>query len=121
MNAVVNPKPSLFLRIAQFPLTRLLVLGGVLFLMMGVSNGFRAKYASAPLSAIVAAVGMTALAFAVYVAFARFIEKRAVSELSLHNLVRELGFGLLIGAGLYTACVLILMALGYYRIDGLNL
>jgi hypothetical protein len=33
---------------------------------------------------------------------------------------RQLGIGLLIGAGLYTACELILMALGIYRIDGLN-
>jgi hypothetical protein len=33
---------------------------------------------------------------------------------------RELGTGLLIGAGLYAACEMILMALGIYRIDGLN-
>jgi membrane protease YdiL (CAAX protease family) len=33
---------------------------------------------------------------------------------------RELGIGLLIGAGLYTACELVLMALGIYRITGLN-
>jgi len=33
---------------------------------------------------------------------------------------RELGIGLLIGAGLYTACELFLMALGIYRIEGLN-
>jgi membrane protease YdiL (CAAX protease family) len=33
---------------------------------------------------------------------------------------RELGVGLLIGAGLYTTCELILMALGIDRIEGLN-
>jgi membrane protease YdiL (CAAX protease family) len=33
---------------------------------------------------------------------------------------RELGIGLIIGAGLYATCELILMALGIYRIDGLN-
>jgi hypothetical protein len=33
---------------------------------------------------------------------------------------RELGIVLLIGAGLYTACELILLVLGIYRISGLN-
>jgi hypothetical protein len=33
---------------------------------------------------------------------------------------RELGLGMLVGFVLYTACVLILMALGMYRIEGLN-
>jgi membrane protease YdiL (CAAX protease family) len=35
-------------------------------------------------------------------------------------LPRELGVGLLIGAGLYTCSVLVLMILGVYRIEGLN-
>jgi membrane protease YdiL (CAAX protease family) len=35
-------------------------------------------------------------------------------------MARELGLGVLMGFGLYSACVLILMALGNYRIDGLQ-
>jgi membrane protease YdiL (CAAX protease family) len=58
--------------------------------------------------------------FAVYLGHAHFIERRSVSELSLQGMGRELGIGLLIGAGLYTACELVLMALGIYRITGLN-
>jgi hypothetical protein len=58
--------------------------------------------------------------FAVYLGHAYFIEQRAVSELALPGMGRELGIGLLIGAALYTACELILMALGIYRIDGVN-
>ena len=43
-----------------------------------------------------------------------------MAELALPPLARELGIGLLIGAGLYTACVLILMVMGIYRVEGLN-
>ena len=42
------------------------------------------------------------------------------SELAVARMGRQLGVGLLIGAGLYTACELVLMALGIYRIEGLN-
>ena len=65
-------------------------------------------------------VAMAALGLVVYIGFVRFIERRPVSELSLPGMGRELCTGMLIGAGLYTACVLILMLLGIYRIDGLN-
>jgi membrane protease YdiL (CAAX protease family) len=58
--------------------------------------------------------------FAVYIGYAQFVEQREVSELALSGLGRELGVGLLVGAGLYTTCELILMALGNYRITGLN-
>ena len=113
-------KPALWLRILQFPLTRLILLGGPVFFMMGVSNGLMKNFKGAPLKSISAAAGMAALAVAVYVGFARFIERRPVSELSLPSAGREWVIGLLIGAGLYTACVLILIALGMYRIEGLN-
>jgi membrane protease YdiL (CAAX protease family) len=43
-----------------------------------------------------------------------------VTELSTVRMGRNLATGMLIGAGLYTLCVLILMALGIYRIEGLN-
>ena len=115
-----NPKPALWLRIAKFPLTQLVVLGGGLFYMMGTSNGFMAEFSKTPLISTASAAAMAALALAVYAGFARFIERRPVSELSLPGMGRELGVGMLIGAGLYSTCVLILIMLGIYRIDGLN-
>ena len=120
MTETPNPKPALWLRIAQFPLTRLILLGGALFYMMGLSNGFMDKFSKTPLLSIAAAAAMAALALAVYFAFARFIERRPVSELGLRGMGWELGAGLLIGSLLYTACVSILIVLGVYRIDGLN-
>jgi hypothetical protein len=63
---------------------------------------------------------MAAGGLALYVAFVRLVEGRPASELALPALGRELGIGMLIGAGLYSACVVILMMLGIYRIEGLN-
>ncbi|WP_270934487.1 CPBP family intramembrane glutamic endopeptidase [Falsiroseomonas oryzae] len=120
MNSITDPKPALWLRIAQFPLTRLILLGGLIFYMLGQSNAYMSEASGSPMAAIGVAAGMTALGLAVYAGFVRLVERRPVSELALPGMGRELGIGLLIGAGLYTACVLILMVLGIYRIEGLN-
>lgn len=116
-----NPDKPLWLRVLQFPLVRLILLGPLLFLMMGISNGFwEYTFADTPLIGIAMAALMAALGFAVYIAFVKFIEQRPVRELALPMMGRELGIGLLIGAGLYTLCALVLMVLGVYRIEGLN-
>lgn len=114
------PNESVLLRIAQFPLVRLIVLGGVLFWLMAVVNTLKLEFADMPLLSLAVVLAMGALAFAIYYLFVRFVERRPVSELALPRMGREFGTGLLIGIGLYTACVLILMVLGIYRIDGLN-
>lgn len=107
-------------KILLFPLIRIPLLGGVLFLGMGVSNGFMVKYATAPLSALVAVVLIVALALAVYWAFVRYVENRPVTELALSGAGHGFGVGLLVGFGLYTGTILILYILGYYRVTGLN-
>lgn len=111
---------SVLRAVLRFPLVRIPLLGGLLFLAMGLSNGFQAKYAEAPLTALALVLGMVTLALAVYAAFVRFVEGRPVSELALSGMGKEFGTGLLLGLGLYTACILILLLLGYYRIGGLN-
>ncbi|MBA4797572.1 MAG: CPBP family intramembrane metalloprotease [Rhizobiales bacterium] len=100
---------------------RIVVLAPVLFVLMGISNGFwGVQFADRPLLAIGSAALMAVFAIVVYSAFVRFIERRPVSELARAPLARELSLGLLGGAGLYTLCVLILMVLGVYRVDGVN-
>jgi uncharacterized protein len=69
---------------------------------------------------VMATVVAGAVMLIVYAAVVHFIERRPVSELAPRPMARELGLGLLLGFGLYTACVLILMALGNYRIDGVH-
>jgi uncharacterized protein len=120
MNGSADGKPAWWLRVLQFPVIRLALLGGVLLLMMGLGNGFISTLSGRPLAAAATAAGMAGLAFGFYLAFVRVIERRRADELALPHLGRELGFGLLMGAGLYACSVLILMGLGIYRIEGLN-
>lgn len=110
----------MWLRIAQFPLLRLVVFGTVMFYMLGYSNNFIGETAGNPLLQIAVVIGWAAVGLAVYTALVRLIERRPVTELALPGMGRELGIGLLIGAGLYTACILILMAFGIYKVEGLN-
>jgi uncharacterized protein len=120
MEPVAEPKPSVLLRIARFPLTRLIVLGGIIFVLMGVTNGFRVRVADDVFKSLAVVAGMAGLALLIYIGFVRFIERRPVTELSLSGMGKELGIGILVGAGLYTGAVLILMLLGIYRIEGFN-
>jgi uncharacterized protein len=119
MNGQASTAP-LWLRILQFPPVKLLLLGGMLFYCIGFSNLFMSENKGATLPSTVAAVAMIALAMAIYFGFARWVERREVSELALPGMVREMGIGLLVGSGLYTGCMLILMVMGIYRMDGLN-
>ncbi|MCZ8314862.1 CPBP family intramembrane glutamic endopeptidase [Phreatobacter sp.] len=120
MTAHATPTPALWLRILRHPLTRLVVLGAALFFMMAISGGFMERFKGNTLTSIAVVTGMVAAAIAVYVAYARLVEGRSADELSLSGAGRELALGLLVGAGLYTASVLILMTLGIYRIEGFN-
>lgn len=118
-DAAVAERP-LWLRILQHPLVRLVLIGGPMFLMMALTSFFTAKVPGEPLKAIAIVIVWAGLGIAVYVGLVRLIERRRPAELSLARSGRELGIGLAVGAGLYTACVLILMVAGIYRIDGLN-
>lgn len=91
-----------------------------MFFMLGYSNKFIGDTAGNPLLQVAVVIGWSAVGFAVYIGLVRLIERRPVTELALRGMGRELGIGLLLGAGLYTSCILILMALGIYRIDGFN-
>lgn len=107
-------------RVLLFPATRLVLLGGALLLMLAVSNGFMEDFAASLPKDISVSAAMAGLGLGLYIAFVRLVERRPVTELSLPGMGRELGIGLAIGAGLYTACVVVLMVPGIYRIEGLN-
>ena len=110
----------MWLRIAQFPPLRLAVFGVVMFYMLGYSNKFIGETAGNRLLQIAVVIGWSAVGFAVYIGLVRLVERRPVAELALPGMGRELGTGILIGAGLYTAGILLLMVMGIYKIDGLN-
>lgn len=52
--------------------------------------------------------------------YVRHIEKRQPTELATRGMARELGAGLLLGAGLVALTFTVLAALGVYRFDGVN-
>jgi hypothetical protein len=114
------PAEPLWLRILQFPLTRLIVLGGIVFYLMARSDGIMERFKDTPVLAAAVAIALALVVIAIYVAWGRLIERRAVTELSLQGAGREWAFGGLIGIMLYTGCVLLLMVWGMYRFDGLN-
>jgi membrane protease YdiL (CAAX protease family) len=120
MTTPASTQPTLAHRILGSPPSRVLLLGFILVLMMTLNNDVMTSYAGEPVKAVLHIIALAIAGFAVYLGYAYFIERRAVSELALPGMGHEFGRGLLIGVGLYAACELVLMALGIYRIDGLN-
>ena len=119
MNDTAEATP-LWLRILQFPPLKLFLLGVPLFYCLGFSNAFMEQNKGSPIMAAIVASAMIALAMWIYVGFARYIERREPSDLAFNPGLRELGIGLLVGSGLYSAGVLVLIVLGYARIEGMN-
>jgi membrane protease YdiL (CAAX protease family) len=120
MNTRSRSALSTIRAILRFPLIRVPLLGGILFVGMGISNGFMETYGHSTLTALALVLLMVVLALAVYWAFVRFVENRPVSELSTAGGGAEFAMGLLLGFGLYSVTILILFLLGYYRVEGLN-
>ena len=112
--------PGLARRILASPPLRVLVLGVVLLVLMGLSDDVMKSYAADPVKAAAHVIALAIAGIALYSAHAHFVEGRSVSELGTQGMGRQLGIGLLVGAGLYAVSELALMALGYYRIEGLN-
>jgi membrane protease YdiL (CAAX protease family) len=117
---MTTPANGLARRILGSPPARVLLLGFILVMMMSLNTDVMTSYAGDPVKSVLHIIALAIAGFAVYLGYAHFIEQRAVSELALPGMGRQLGLGLLIGAGLYAACEMILMALGIYRIEGLN-
>jgi membrane protease YdiL (CAAX protease family) len=110
----------IWLRVLQFPLTRILVLGGGLFYFMGWTESWLILEKGNPVLGALIAATFAVVAILIYIAWGRIIERREVTEVSTRGAGRELAVGLMIGVGLYTACVLILWIMGIYQVQGLN-
>ncbi len=82
-------EPPLWLRVLQFPLTRIVVLGFAMFYFMGWAQSWLEDYKQLPLlnAAIQLVLGLAAIG--VYVAWGRLIERRDVAELSTPGLARN--------------------------------
>ena len=96
-----HPAQPLWLRILQFPLTRVIVLGGLALSMMAWTESRILAFKDSPLIGVAIAIVMAVVVMAVYVAWGKLIERREVTELSLPGAGREWAIGGLVGAGLY--------------------
>ena len=120
MNAETHSSPGLARRVLNNPIARFLVLGFLLVALMAMSGDVQQAFADNPKRVLAHVVSLALAGAALYIGYARLIEQREATELAPSAMARNLAIGILVGSGLYTASVLILMALGIYRIEGLN-
>jgi uncharacterized protein len=120
VSSLASSPPGLARRIFRSPPLRILVLGFILIVMMTLNTDILTTYATNPGKSDLHIIALAIAGFAIYLTYAHSVEQREASELSSKGMPRELGLGLLIGAGLYTGSVLVLMAMGVYKINGLN-
>lgn len=109
-----------WLRVLQFPLTRIVVLGYALLYFMAWAQSWLEDYHDRPLQSIGIQIVLGLAGICVYLAWGRIIERREVTELSTPGMAREWAIGALCGAWLYTASTVVLMVLGIYKVEGLN-
>jgi membrane protease YdiL (CAAX protease family) len=120
MNTSAESEASFWQRVLRSPLIRLIVLGAAMLQFMGWAQSWLNDYKAFPLFSALIQIVLGLSAIALYLAYGKFVERREVTELSTPGLVREWAIGALLGAGLYTACAVSLMLLGYYKIEGFN-
>ncbi len=120
LSSLPSSPPGLARRIFRSPPLRIIILGFILLLMLTLTTDILTIYATNPGKSDLHIIALAIAGFAIYLTYARSVEQREATELSTKGMSRELGIGLLIGAGLYTASVLVLMAMGVYKINGLN-
>jgi uncharacterized protein len=121
MDALNNSRHDLLLRIVRFAPTRMALLYVSLTYLYLSGFFFRGAFAHGPLQNVAASAMACLMMLVLYACIVHFTERRPVTELSLQVPAgRELSVGLLLGFGLYSACILILLLLGSYRIDGIG-
>ena len=120
VSSLASSPPGLARRILRSPPLRILVLGFILVLMMTLTTDILTTFSPDPGKSDLHIIALAIAAFAIYLTYAHSVEQREATELSSKGMPRELGLGLLVGAGLYTGSVLVLMAMGVYKINGLN-
>lgn len=106
-------------RIVQFPLSRIFIALGFLFVAIAIAQVF-ASLSGNTLFLRLASILAILLTYIAYWGYVRLIERRTASELAFRGAWKETGIGLLLGAGLFALVAAILWLLGYYRVTGVN-
>src|SRR5579859_892484 len=120
MMLTVNRRRGKLWAVLQFPLTRFLLAFIAIFLWVGAAQfGFRRAGVApqSPLGALVVlllAIGV----LIIYVLYVRFLERRPLVELAAAGAQRHASRGILVGAGLFCATMLVLKLLGVWSYTG---
>ena len=119
LNTTIN-KSALASRVMAYPLVRI-VLGLVLtFAAVPLTMIIVSKLVEKPYRVVWPQLLAALLVWFGYRFYLRRIEKRLPTELATAGMARELGIGLMIGAGLVVLTFAALAALGAYRFEGVN-
>lgn len=108
------------LGLARFPLVFLALLYAVLSYLYLAGYFFRASFTQGPIQGLAASAMSCATMLVAYAVLVHVLERRDARELATAPMARELGAGLLLGFGLYSICILVLVGLGVYRVDGFS-
>jgi membrane protease YdiL (CAAX protease family) len=118
--STATSKPALASRLMAHPLVRI-VLGIVLtFAAVPLTMIIASQLVAKPYRVVWPQLLAAVLVWFGYRFYVRRIEKRQPAELAMHGMARELGTGLLLGAGLVALTFGVLAALGAYRFEGVN-
>jgi uncharacterized protein len=122
MNASRTSPPTThwIVRLLRFPLSR--IVAALFFIAVpfaAVAIPFNLFVVDKSLKKV-GALLLAAVILCAYFGYVRFIEQRAVTELSRRHALRELGAGLFLGALLLSLSIGLLVALGVYQVAGSN-
>ena len=113
-------KKSPLARLMAYPLVQI-VLGMVLtFAAVPLVIGTASQLVEKPYRILWPQLLAAVLVWFAYRFYVRRIEKRQPAELAMPGMARELGRGLLLGAGLVFLTFIVLAALGVYQFSGVN-
>lgn len=117
---------SLLSKIIQFPLVRIFVVAAFIVPYLLIRNNFLADLVASSSGVlhivfVIADAVVSLLAmFLLYRLYVRWIEKRKAVEIGRSKSLLEWGFGMLISFGLVGIMVLLMVILGYYRVDQID-
>jgi uncharacterized protein len=120
MSSSADSKPGLLQRILHFAPVRIGLLYVILSYLYLAGYFYRQAFAQGTWEGLWATTLSGIAMLGMYGIVVHYCERRQVTELALKPAARELSLGLLLGFGLYTLCMVVLMLTGSFRIQGVN-
>ena len=112
---------SLGYRILHFPLTKILIGLSVCGSAIALVQIFLVKWIGrGEIQDLVNGIGIASAAILSYVLLYRFYEKRAISELGIRSIGKNIGLGITIGFGLQSLTIAVIYLANGYQIESVN-